>query len=103
MLTIRRRLKDHSPLGEFGAAAIRRETEAREITPLLSISTIGLGDPSTSEQPGLDEAGLRPYFRALVDVDQVLRGKPAPFQHFKERVAQHLGEFLLVRIGHGGA
>ena len=25
----------------------------------LSISTIGLGDPSTSEQPGLDEAGLR--------------------------------------------
>ncbi len=25
----------------------------------LSISTIGLGDPTTSEQPGLDEAGLR--------------------------------------------
>jgi VWFA-related protein len=25
----------------------------------LSISTIGLGDPSTSEQPGLDESGLR--------------------------------------------
>jgi hypothetical protein len=40
-LTIRRRLKDHSPLGEFGAAAIRREMETRGITPLLSISTIG--------------------------------------------------------------
>lgn len=25
----------------------------------LSISTIGLGDPTTSEQPGLDESGLR--------------------------------------------
>ena len=41
VLTIRRRLKDHSPLGEFGAAAIRRETETRRVTPLLSISTIG--------------------------------------------------------------
>ena len=41
VLTIRRRLKDHSPLGEFGAAAIRRETETRGITPSLSISTIG--------------------------------------------------------------
>lgn len=41
VLTIRRRLKDHSPLGEFGAAAIQRETETRGITPLLSISTIG--------------------------------------------------------------
>jgi beta-phosphoglucomutase-like phosphatase (HAD superfamily) len=26
----------------------------------------------------LDEAGLRSYFRAFVDVGQVLRGKPAP-------------------------
>lgn len=41
VLTIRRRLKDHSPLGEFGAAAIRRETETRGVAPLLSISTIG--------------------------------------------------------------
>jgi hypothetical protein len=41
VLTIRRRLKDHSPLGEFGAAAIRRETEIRAVTPLLSLSTIG--------------------------------------------------------------
>jgi hypothetical protein len=41
VLTIRRQLKDHSPLGEFGAAAIRRETETRRVTPLLSISTIG--------------------------------------------------------------
>ena len=41
VLTIRRRLKDHSPLGEFGAAAIQRETETRGVAPLLSISTIG--------------------------------------------------------------
>jgi transposase len=41
VLTVRRRLKDHSPLGEFGAAAIRREMETRGTAPLLSISTIG--------------------------------------------------------------
>jgi transposase len=41
VLTIRRRLKNHSPLGEFGAAAIRREMEARRVAPLLSIATIG--------------------------------------------------------------
>ena len=40
-LTIRRWLKDRSPLGEYGAAAIRREMKIRGITPLLSISTIG--------------------------------------------------------------
>jgi beta-phosphoglucomutase len=31
----------------------------------------------------LDEAGLRPYFRALVDVGQVRRGKPAPDLYLK--------------------
>jgi transposase len=41
VLTIRRRLKDHSALGEFGAAAIRRETETGGVESLLSISTIG--------------------------------------------------------------
>lgn len=41
VLTIRRRLKDRSALGEYGAAAIRREMEAREIEPCPSIPTIG--------------------------------------------------------------
>jgi hypothetical protein len=41
VLTIRRWLKDHSVLGEYGAAAIRREMEARKIEPCPSIPTIG--------------------------------------------------------------
>ena len=41
VLTIRRWLKDHSILGEYGAAAIRREMEAREVEPCPSIPTIG--------------------------------------------------------------
>ena len=41
VLTIRRWLKDHSVLGEYGAAAIRREMEARRIEPCPSIPTIG--------------------------------------------------------------
>ena len=41
VLTIRRWLKDHSILGEYGAVAIRREMEARKIEPCPSIPTIG--------------------------------------------------------------
>jgi transposase len=41
VLTIRRWLKDHSALGEYGAAAIRAEMEARNIEPRPSIRTIG--------------------------------------------------------------
>jgi len=41
VLTIRRWLKDHSILGEYGAAAIRREMEVRGIEPCPSIRTIG--------------------------------------------------------------
>jgi len=41
VLTIRRWLKDRSVLGEYGAAAIRREMEARKIKPCPSIPTIG--------------------------------------------------------------
>ena len=37
----------------------------------------------------LDEAGLRPYFRTLVDISQVERGKPAPDLYLK--AAEHLG------------
>jgi transposase len=41
VLTIRRWLKDRSILGEYGAAAIRREMEARKIELFPSIRTIG--------------------------------------------------------------
>jgi len=41
VLTIRRWLKDHSILGEYGAATIRREMEVRGIEPCPSIRTIG--------------------------------------------------------------
>ena len=41
VLTISRWLKDQSILGEYGAAAIRREMEARKIEPCPSIPTIG--------------------------------------------------------------
>lgn len=41
VLTIRRWLKDNSVLGEYGAAAIRREMEVRKIEPHPSIPTIG--------------------------------------------------------------
>lgn len=41
VIIIRRWLKDRSPLGEYGAAAIRREMEARHISPCPSIATIG--------------------------------------------------------------
>lgn len=41
VLTLRRRLKDHSPLGEFGAAAIQREMKDQRAATVLSISTIG--------------------------------------------------------------
>lgn len=41
VLTIRQWMKDHSILGEYGAAAIRREMEVREIQPCPSIPTIG--------------------------------------------------------------
>jgi len=41
VLTIRRWLKDHSVLGEYGAAAIRREMEARGLHACPSIRTIG--------------------------------------------------------------
>jgi hypothetical protein len=41
VLTIRHWLKDRSPLGEYGAAAIRREMEARHLWLCPSIPTIG--------------------------------------------------------------
>lgn len=40
VIATRKRLKDHSPLGEFGAVAIRRDLEGR-IDPLPSLRTIG--------------------------------------------------------------
>lgn len=41
VLTVRRWLKDRSPLGEYGAVAIRREMEARHVPSCPSIATIG--------------------------------------------------------------
>lgn len=41
VLTLRRRLKDRSILGEYGAAAIRRELEKQSTQPCPSIRTIG--------------------------------------------------------------
>lgn len=40
VLTIRQWLKDHSVLGEYGAAAIRREMGVRKVEPCPSIPTI---------------------------------------------------------------
>jgi len=40
VLTIRQWLKEHSALGEYGAAAIRREMESRKIQPCPAIPTI---------------------------------------------------------------
>ena len=41
VLTIRRGLKDHSVLGEYGAAAIQREMRSRKIKSCPAIRTIG--------------------------------------------------------------
>ena len=41
MLSIRKQLRDHSDLSEFGAAAIRRELDRRGIDSAPSLRTIG--------------------------------------------------------------
>jgi hypothetical protein len=41
ILTIRKHLRDESDLGEYGAVAIRRELEKRNVKPLPSVRTIG--------------------------------------------------------------
>lgn len=41
ILTIRKQLREASDLGEYGAAAIRRELQNRKIKPLPSLRTIG--------------------------------------------------------------
>jgi len=41
ILRVRQQLKDTSALGEYGAAAIRRELEKRRMQPLPSLRTIG--------------------------------------------------------------
>lgn len=41
ILATRKRLKERSPLGEFGAAAIRRDLEDANFHPLPSVRTIG--------------------------------------------------------------
>jgi beta-phosphoglucomutase len=46
-------------------------------------SAVATAAPRENLDFALDEAGLRPYFRALVDVGQVRRGKPAPDLYLK--------------------
>lgn len=41
VLNLRRELKEHSALGEFGAVAILRELQTRRLNPLPSVRTIG--------------------------------------------------------------
>lgn len=41
VLRLRKQLKESSPLGEFGAQAIRRELQRRKVQPLPSVRTIG--------------------------------------------------------------
>lgn len=41
IVRLRQQLKDRSALGEYGAAAIRRELEKRRVQPLPSLRTIG--------------------------------------------------------------
>jgi beta-phosphoglucomutase len=46
-------------------------------------SAVATAAPRENLDFALDEAGLRPYFRAFVDVGQVRRGKPAPDLYLK--------------------
>ena len=46
-------------------------------------AAVATAAPRVNLDFALDEAGLRPYFRALVDVGQVARGKPAPDLYLK--------------------
>ena len=41
ILSLRRELREESPLGEYGAAVIRRELTKRRVRPLPSVRTIG--------------------------------------------------------------
>jgi beta-phosphoglucomutase len=52
-------------------------------------SAVATAAPRENLDFALDESGLRPYFRALVDVGQVRRGKPAPDLYLK--AAEMLG------------
>ena len=46
-------------------------------------AAVATAAPRVNLDFALDEAGLRSYFRAFVDVGQVLRGKPAPDLYLK--------------------
>lgn len=52
-------------------------------------AAVATAAPRVNLDFALDEAGLRPYFRALVDVGQVERGKPAPDLYLK--AAEEIG------------
>lgn len=72
VLTLRRELKEVSDLGEFGAAAIRRQMEQRRIKPLPAVRTIGY----ILERHGLLDARTRQR-----------RGAPPPGWYLPDVVA----------------
>ncbi len=61
-----------------GLVAFLRALAARGIPAAVATAA-----PRVNLDFALDEAGLRPYFQALVDVSQVRRGKPAPDLYLK--------------------
>jgi len=61
-----------------GLVGLLRALAARGIPAAVATAA-----PRANLDFALDEAGLRPYFRALVDVGQVERGKPAPDLYLK--------------------
>jgi len=61
-----------------GLVLLLRELEARGVPAAVATAA-----PRENLDFALDEAGLRPRFRALVDIGQVARGKPAPDLYLK--------------------
>lgn len=76
VLSIRQHLKDESPLGEFGAVAIRRELELSNASALPSLRTIGRI---------LDRCGALDYRRRV-------RRPPPPRGWYLQDVAQQKAE-----------
>lgn len=76
VLSIRKHLKEESPLGEFGAVAIRHEMECRKLSALPSLRTIGRI---------LDRSGALDYRRRV-------RRPPPPKGWYLQDVAQQKAE-----------
>ena len=61
-----------------GLVELLRELAARGVPAAVATAA-----PRENLDFALDEAGLRPFFRALVDIGQVARGKPDPDLYLK--------------------